>query len=68
MKPRLLTKHKSNWTKQFAFIPVRLRNGQLVWFRWVFCRTIVAIEYIEPIFYKREYDLEENILMEILGK
>ena len=68
MKQPMLTRQKSNWAKQFAFVPVRLRGGKVVWFRWVYCRTIVAMEYVEPVIYIREYDLEENIIMEALTK
>lgn len=68
MKPQILNKQKSKWIKKFAFVPLRLRNRKIVWLRWVYCRTIVVMQYVEPVVYKIEYDLEENIITEILTK
>lgn len=68
MKPQPTQRYKGKWSKHFAFKPVRLRDGKLVWLRTVYSRIVSTMEYVEPPIYIKEYDLEENIIMEALTK
>jgi len=68
VKPQPTQRYKGKWSKHIAFKPVRLRDGKLVWLRTVYSRIVSTMEYVEPPIYIKEYDLEENIIMEALAK